>query len=77
MSVLDKLYANIKATNTTGKPFELPEIEYHYIHYSRFLIEDKLAIKLSLQETKKYLYEEGLLPDEYYFSPWYIQKYSK
>lgn len=75
MSTLDSIYAAITQSQTTGTPLQLPELEHHSVHYARFLVEDKLNIKLTLEEAKHYLYEEGLLPDEYYFSKEYIQKW--
>lgn len=77
LTTLDHFTNWAKQVELTGKYTPMPEIEHHSIHLTRFLIEDKLNIKLTLEEVKQVMYEEGLLPDEYYFSPWYIKKYSK
>lgn len=74
-TTLDNLMSWIKQADQSGKHTGLPEIEHHSIHLTRFLIEDKLNIKLTLEQVKQIMYEEGLLPDEYYFSAAYIRKY--
>lgn len=74
MSTLDDLYAAI-ILSQSGTYSSLPDIYPHYVYYSRFLIEDKLNIKLSLQETWQYLFSEGLLPDNEYVSKAYLTKW--
>jgi len=75
MNKLDELYTNIKAAQYDGKPFVLPVLEHHSIYYTRALILEKFGVSMPLEQVKQMMYEEGLLPDEYYFSDWYIKKY--
>lgn len=76
MSILDDLYLWIQR-NRSGKPTPLPVMYPHYVHYAQSLIEHKFNITYSLEQVQRIMYEEGLLPDEYYFSDWYIKKYKQ